>query len=161
MEAMHTAAESDIDDIVLTTTSVCLGLEAARVPPEAVQGCDEDMLTASVTISGAWSGVVGVSCSPELARRAASAMFDTTRLVSEEEACDALREIANIIGGNFKSLVSSPSRLSLPEVRERAVGASGLLPVHRLWFECEGEPLLITVMPEPGCESDDGSDAGH
>jgi Chemotaxis phosphatase CheX len=154
VEAIYTAAEADIDDIVQNLTSMCLGLESARVPPEALPSDDRDMLNASVTISGAWCGVVGVSCSSALARRAASAMYGTAGHITEEEARDALREIANIIGGNFKSLVSSPSSLSLPEVREHAVGAGGVLPVHRLWFECEGEPLLVTVMPEPGCEAD-------
>jgi Chemotaxis phosphatase CheX len=159
VEDIYTAAEADIDDIVQNLTSMCLGLESTRVPPEALQSKDDDMLNASVTISGAWTGVVGVSCSSILARRAACAMYGTCDDITEEEARDALREIANIIGGNFKSLVSSPSSLSLPEVREQAVGAGGLLPVHRLWFECEGEPLLVTVMPEPGCEADAASGA--
>jgi CheY-specific phosphatase CheX len=64
-----------------------------------------ELVTASLAISGARTGTVAVSCSPELARRVAAAMFGTSGQVPDEDARDALREVANIVAGNFKSLV--------------------------------------------------------
>lgn len=148
VESFDNAADADIDDIVRSVATLCLGIHAARVPDDAPDRSGQDLVTASVTISGAWSGSVAVSCSPALARRAAIAMFGTANL-SDDEACDALRELANIIGGNFKGLVSSPSYLSLPVSRDHPLEAAGSRPVRRLCFDCEGDLLLVSVLREP------------
>lgn len=159
LDTFSTTSDADLDDIVRSLASMCLGMDAQRIPAEhalAERG-GAALLTASVTISGAWQGAVAVSCSPGLAQRAASAMFGTGRQVAEEEATDALREIANIIGGNFKSLVSSPSRLSLPVLGDQLSDHGGPSPAHRLWFDCDGELLLVTVQAQPdlsGAESE-------
>lgn len=69
----------------------------------------------SIAINGAWNGVVVVSCSRSLARRAAAAMFHRDyEDMTEPQWRDALNEVANIIGGNVKALLPSPSRLDLP-----------------------------------------------
>jgi hypothetical protein len=150
-DPLDLTAEADLDEIVQSLTSMCLGMDARRIAPVELElRAYDQLMTAWVLITGAWHGAVAVSCMPGLARRAASAMFGTEGQVADDEARDALREIANIIGGNFKSLVSSPSRLSLPVLRDHAPGTSGLLPVHRVWFDCEGEVLLVTVQPQPG-----------
>lgn len=142
-----TTADAAIDDIVQSLASACLGIDAARIPAdEASLAAEGELMTASVAISGAWRGAVAVSCSPHLARRVGSAMFGTSELVSDEEARDALREIVNIIGGNFKSLVSGPSRLSLPTVRDGDGYWTDALPVHRLHFDCGGEVLVVSVL---------------
>ena len=146
MENLAPPSDDDIDDIVHTLASMCLGMEAERIPlgdstPE------DDLLIASVAITGAWTGSVAVSCSRALARRSAQAMFGTTDDVSEEQTSDALREIANIIAGNFKSLVSGPSRLSLPVLREPPAYEAGEGAAHRLGFDCGGHLLLVSFSP--------------
>jgi hypothetical protein len=146
VEALRTA-DADIDDIVQSLASACLGIDAARIPSDsAVDLGSGELMTATIAITGAWHGAVAVSCSPHLARRVGSAMFGTADLVSDEEARDALREIVNIIGGNFKSLVSGPARLSLPTVGDGEGYWADALPVHRLHFDCGGEVLVVSVL---------------
>ena len=150
MEAHDTVADADIDDIVQSVFSLCVGMEAARVPRGDVpQG---ELMVASVAITGAWSGAVAVSCSAALARRTAEAMFGTTELASDEEARDALREVANIIAGNYKSLVSSPSRLSLPIMGDRQLAGPGHRMTCELWFDCGGDLLVVRVAQLPNGE---------
>ena len=76
-------------------------------------------LASVVQISGAWNGAVIVHCTTSLARRATEIMLGIAEgAASAEDIADALGEIANMIGGNIKSLVLEPSHLSLPAVSE-------------------------------------------
>jgi chemotaxis protein CheX len=70
-----------------------------------------------VQISGAWTGSVMLGMSPEVASAAAGVMFK----ISATECTDIDRqevaaELANMIGGNIKSLLPGPSFLSLPTI---------------------------------------------
>jgi chemotaxis protein CheX len=84
-------------------------------------------VTASVSVTGAWMGHVLVSCSDGASRNVAAALlgieFDE---VTDDDVADALGELANIIGGNVKSLLPEPCALSLPHVHVE--GASGRYP---------------------------------
>jgi chemotaxis protein CheX len=72
---------------------------------------------ASVSLTGAWRGHVVVVCSANASREAAAALMGIdTDSVSDEDVADALGELANVIGGNLKSLLPEPSALSLPHV---------------------------------------------
>jgi chemotaxis protein CheX len=76
-----------------------------------------DDVTASVSVTGAWRGHVLVSCSEAASRNAAAALLGIDLDdVSDDDVADALGELANIIGGNVKSLLPEPSALSLPHV---------------------------------------------
>ena len=69
----------------------------------------------TIAITGAWNGHVAVACNRALARQAAARMFHHPETsLKDAEWQDALKEIANIIGGNIKALLPSPSRLELP-----------------------------------------------
>lgn len=70
----------------------------------------------SIRIEGAWNGTVVVACSRKLAQQVALNMFHCSRdKLSEDYVIDAMNEVANIIGGNVKSLLPSPSSLRLPQ----------------------------------------------
>lgn len=87
------------------------------------------------------------------AGRAANAMF-ARAAPSIEDMRDALGELTNVIGGNVKALFPIHSRLSLPAtvVPEHALT---LAPssVDRVWFDWEGEPLLVEVLASEGAAS--------
>jgi hypothetical protein len=157
MTAQGTTADSDLDDIVQSLTSLCLGIDAALLPPASDDpaGPPTSLVTASVAIGGGWSGAVAVSCSRALAHRVACSMFGTARPISDAEAQGALREVATIIGGNFQSLLESPTHLSVPVVGEGAGPAGGAVPVHRLRFDCDGEVLQVSVLRDAVAPSDD------
>ena len=72
---------------------------------------------ASVSVTGAWRGHVVVRCSAQASRNAAAALLGVELDdVTTEDVTDALGELANIIGGNVKSLLPEPCALSLPHV---------------------------------------------
>ncbi|WP_238016287.1 chemotaxis protein CheX [Dactylosporangium sp. AC04546] len=106
-------------------------------------------VTASVSVTGAWRGHVLVSCSDAAARNVAAALlgipFDD---VAEEDVADALGELANIIGGNVKSLLPEPCALSLPHVHVE--GASGRYPAVTEVCHLDGtwmdESVTVTVL---------------
>lgn len=99
---------------------------------------------ASIRIEGAWNGSVVVACSRGLAQRLAEAMFlADDQEVREALRADALCEIANIIGGNVKSLLPSPSRLGLPRYHTGWHPPVGAMPVA---FSSDGEPLHVFLI---------------
>jgi len=116
-----------------------------------------DVTVGCVTVTGAWQGRVLLACPAQLARMAAAAMFDLpAEQLDDREVADALGELTNMIGGNIKSLIPGPSRLSMPAV---TVGASltvpmpGMALVSTVSLACEGLPLTVSVWregPEPG-----------
>lgn len=120
------------DDIIAITNEVWssfLDLELTAVSPEEAV-LVAPVLTAVVTISGAWEGAVLLECPAAHAAAAAACMFSTpTTPPSDEEARDALGELANVVAGNVKSLLPAPSALSMPAVTsagppQRVAGAT-------------------------------------
>ena len=69
--------------------------------------------------------------------------------VSEEEVQDALGEVANMTGGSVKNTLTGRSELSLPAVTEGTdytVTVPGSKLVSQVNFECEGEPLEVSIL---------------
>lgn len=80
----------------------------------------------SIRIEGAWNGEVIVACSHSLARQVALNMFHCPEdKLRNEYLADAMNEVANIIGGNIKSLLPSPSYLRLPRFHENWLPHAG------------------------------------
>jgi len=100
--------------------------------------------------SGGWEGAVTIACSTAFARRAAGTMFELTpESASLDEVRDALGELTNIVGGNIKAMLPGPSKLSLPTVTEGtdySFHVQGSAPLREVWFECDGEPLVVSVL---------------
>ena len=72
---------------------------------------------ASVSITGSWHGHVVVACSAGAAKQAAAAfLMMEPEEVSEADLADVLGELANIIGGNVKSMLPDGCFISLPHV---------------------------------------------
>lgn len=136
-----------VQQTVETVWATLLGLAVQRrsTPP-----ADETAAwSGTVRISGAWDGEVRVHCSPELAHRAAAILFAVERAAANAaQAEDALRELANVTGGNLMEVLPGPSHLSMPSVSQgsEAPPATAGLLLSRLHFECEGEPLTVVVL---------------
>lgn len=110
---------------------------------------DGEVTVGCVRVTGEWQGNVLLACPAQLARMAASAMFDLPAAqLDDEQVADALGELTNMIGGNIKSLIPGPSRLSMPTV---TVGASSTVPMGRgallgtVSLACQGLPLTVSV----------------
>ena len=105
-------------------------------------------VTASVSVTGAWHGHVAVSCSAAAADQLTAALLGVDRTeVSEDDITDALGELANVFGGNVKSLLPGPCELSLPHV---VIGAGTRWPatteVCYLQASWLGEAVEISVL---------------
>lgn len=105
-------------------------------------------LTVTVAVRGAWNGYVELTFPQPTARLAAAAMllFGADEL-SERDVQDAIGELVNIVGGNVKSLLPSPTKLSLPEVTSRLEhdGDEGLRLLAEVAYGAPATPVLARV----------------
>jgi chemotaxis protein CheX len=105
-------------------------------------------VSASVSVTGAWRGHVVVRCSETASRNAAAVLLGVELdAVTPDDVTDALGELANIIGGNVKSLLPEPCALSLPHVLIH--GESGypqVIEVCQLQAIWRDEPVTVSVL---------------
>jgi chemotaxis protein CheX len=113
------------------------------------QGVADDRVTACVHLSGAFSGSVTVQCSDSAARDAAAVLFAIpVGEVTDGEVVDAIGEIANMVGGNVKSMLPGPSNLSLPAVAQgyrSSLTVAGASVVRQVQLRWRAEPIVVTL----------------
>jgi chemotaxis protein CheX len=111
-------ASSDI--LALTENVWASMLELEVVPATEAESLlvGDDCVAGSVSIRGDWNGLVSVALAPDLARLVTSKMFELDIEEADDEMCaDAVGEIANMLGGGFKAILSGEdNKLGLPEV---------------------------------------------
>lgn len=76
--------------------------------------------------------------------RALLAMGDD-ETVSDADFADAVGELANVVGGNIKSLVTNPGSLTLPVVTHEAPDMSGGTRLIETYFGWKGAPLGVSL----------------
>ena len=130
--------------------STVLGLPIRPDPASILFDSTPGLLTGCIEISGAWQGAVTLDCGSTLARSAAAIMFGIEPgETSHDQVHDALGELTNILGGQVKSLLPEPCRLSLPAIAEGADYAFRCLDdkvLTRLDFTCEDAPVRVTIV---------------
>ncbi|QNG36612.1 chemotaxis protein CheX [Geodermatophilaceae bacterium NBWT11] len=133
--------DETVNAVAAEVWSALVGEDEVLVPGD---GPVADGRSAWVGVEGPWSGLVVLTCS-------ASATDDLTRAVlqlapaeelADEDVDDVLRELANILGGNVKSLLPGPSTLGLPQTGTPPQPGTDVRPVGATW---RGHPLTITV----------------
>lgn len=143
-------SDDDIREIVANICASLLDMGVQPVDKAPERPIHEHAYTSSVQITGAWEGAVSVDFSEPLARKMTEAMFGMeVGEAARDEILDALGEVANVAGGNVKALLPSPAQLSMPSVTEGVnyvVRVPGTAVVNHVGFECEGEPLVVTVL---------------
>jgi chemotaxis protein CheX len=152
-EAEMQPYEADIQQSVESLWSSILGL---GVVPGTGDSSAEELdrsLTSGVGIEGAWRGFVRIQCPDPLARLLTASMFgDSPDVAGPEQIQDALGELANITGGNFKSLLPEPCSLSLPKYGPavlESIRSEGLDLLSQVGFLCDGYPFLVSVYVDP------------
>jgi chemotaxis protein CheX len=130
-------------DDLLSVTRTCwdtlLALPVESAPPREPGGP-----SATVTIRGAYDGVVELALSPALAARAARIVLDAPAPADDDVRATVL-ELTNILGGNLKARLPQPSRLGLPSTD----AADGRV-LHELNASCDGEPIRVRVRQAGG-----------
>jgi chemotaxis protein CheX len=141
----------DIEGLVANVFLATLGIEVASAGPPVPGG---EVSSSLVGITGTWDGAVIVACDRDLAVRFAMAMFALAESeVSDDEINDALGELANMVGGNFKSMLPPICNLSLPTVvegREYRVRLPGADVVRELDFGVGAAHVRVTVAERQG-----------
>ncbi len=141
----------DISTIVQNILSTMLEMEATtNVPLTAIKRTHQ--VTGCIQISGEWQGAVVVQSSEEFARTVASRLFEESREnLVEDDLRDAFAELTNMIGGNIKGQVPSPSFLSIPSVmtgQDFEVHLRNAKVIRELGFDCDGDSLRIIMFEE-------------
>jgi chemotaxis protein CheX len=105
-----------------------------------------ERVTGCVHLSGAYTGSIMLSCSGPAARDAAAALFSMQPSdVTQNEIIDAIGELANMVGGNVKSMLPGPSALSLPAVVHGQVAVPGAQVVREVYLTWRNEPLAVSL----------------
>ncbi len=152
------AAVPDAETLQMIVGDVFTGLLGDVEPPLPDDAASTDLpVLASVSVSGGWNGRVVVECSAPLARLVTSQLLLTTEdQLLDEDVRDVVGELANVIGGNVKSVMPGPSTLSLPlsslsgslvDAEFPAPAGGGVAAAVQLaWRQ---EPLRVSVFTEP------------
>jgi chemotaxis protein CheX len=144
-------AALDQETLQLIVGDVFTGLLGDVEPPDVAFAAEPDNLPvrASVSISGEWNGTVVVACSTPLARLVTAQLLLTTDAdLVDDDVRDAVSELANVIGGNVKSVMPGPSVLSLPSssLGEASVSpAPSDGPASSIRLAWRAEPLQVSV----------------
>ncbi len=144
--------ESDLRVIVDTVMESFLHEHAVIAPPAQVTEVPGDEVwVGCVTMNGAFTGAVTLTCTRGFARRAARSLFsEEPSFAAEDEAArDVLAELTNVMGGNIKCLLAtlgeSTSNLSLPLVSVGSLEIPGAALSAELWSECGSDRIRVAI----------------
>ena len=140
----------EVSQLIETVWTVVLGCDVRPVTQATSPQHSTDSLTGMVEITGAWEGIVVLQCPLELVRRAAAAMFEIEPdLLTSDQLEDALGELTNIVGGNFKALLPASAHLGLPAVVKNPVrnhALAGATVLEQLAFETSGFVFVLSIL---------------
>jgi chemotaxis protein CheX len=109
-----------------------------------------DRLTAVVHLAGDWNGAVLLEADRALAYRLAAHFLPANpQAIPDDVVRDVLGELANMIGGNLKCVLTRGICLSMPSVvdgSDYSLKVCGAQIRERLSFECVEGPFWVTVL---------------
>lgn len=134
---------SIVQSIFATMMDLSVEMAERYSPPQG------DRLTASVFLEGSWNGAVSIECSRQQACDLAGRFLcgDAPSEV-DDDVRDVMGELANIIGGNFKSTLGADVRLSVPSVIDGSdyeVRVCGTGKCEQLGFRYAGGDFSVLV----------------
>jgi chemotaxis protein CheX len=114
---LYAPTRDDLAEIVEQVWSAYLDPEGINpLIPLDDMAVDGDVHS-SVSITGSWHGHIVVACSAGAAKLVAAAFLMVEPAeVTDADLADVLGELANIIGGNVKSMLPDGCFISLPHV---------------------------------------------
>jgi len=142
----------ETDDVVAITQNVSSTMIQMDAHPISMDACGEPEMemVGCIQIVGEWCGTVLLKTSVALASTAGSRMFGLDENdVADVERQDSLAELTNMIGGNIKSIVPSPSNLSLPTItkgNDFQVRNFGSIPISETAFQCDEHVFRVVIL---------------
>ena len=139
---------SEVAQIVESVFENMLSLEAAESgAPWFPSG---DRLTAAVHMTGDWSGAVLLECDRRQACRFAGRFLSMEPSDAVDDVVrDVLGELANMIGGNMKCVLTRGIRLSMPSVVDGGDYSLRICKAEirqRLAFQCAEGLFWVTIL---------------
>jgi chemotaxis protein CheX len=139
---------SELAQIVESVFVTMMSLEVVECATPWFPGGDR--LKSAVHLAGDWNGAVVLECDREQACRLAGRYLsmDPPEMV-DDVVRDVLGELANMIGGNIKCVLSRGIRLSMPSVVDGSaysLRVCGAEVKERLAFQCAEGVFWITVL---------------
>lgn len=106
-----------------------------------------DPVVAWVDLHGPWAGRAELTTDLATAHDLARALLGMGdhEVVSSLDLVDAFGEVANVVGGNVKSLLPLQGSLGLPQVAPAAPAVPGACVVQELPLSWRGRPLVVAV----------------
>jgi chemotaxis protein CheX len=156
--------EKTLVEFIRTATAdvftTMLGLGIANEPEYSDKNPPtiSDGVLAFVGMAGSWTGAGAISCSAAFACRICNQLLMTEADAVNEEVLDAVGEVANMIIGNFKTMVEEhlgPLGLSIPTViygrnfTSRSLGSNHWMVLP---FRCGDETITIRCCLAPAKE---------
>jgi chemotaxis protein CheX len=139
---------AELAQIVESVFETMLSLEAVPCATPWFDG--EGRLTSVVHLAGEWNGAVLLECNRTQACLFAGRFLSSNPPDTVDDVVrDVLGELANMIGGNMKCVLSPGIQLSMPSVVD---GSNYSLRVcraevrHRLAFQCDEGLFWITIL---------------
>jgi chemotaxis protein CheX len=147
---MEATESLDLDRIVMDVFQTMLSDEVFSVDQQQWVS-DADRLTASVHFAGPKPGALMIECSKQDACSVAELLTGVHHDDVSEDVLDGLAEMANMVGGNLKSLLHAGAGLSMPKVgagRPFALEVEGDTPHVRQAFACRDAIFWVTYVSE-------------
>ena len=117
-----------------------------------------DSATCAVFFAGAWGGALLVEVPLAMALEFTSKLMRIPKpLEFDNDVCDALGELANMIGGNLKSVLPRGVNLSMPSVVEGSRYSVHICGGHRnkkMAFAGPDGPFWVTLVETGGATQD-------
>jgi chemotaxis protein CheX len=139
---------ADLDRVVGMVFETMLNMEVT--PVERVWQKRPGVMTAAVQFAGQWKGAVFVECTEDQACQIAARLMNIPSPTSiDEDAVDSIGELANMIGGNMKSVMPRGVELSAPLVvagSDYGLRLRSCDLVTRAVFDTECGPFWITLV---------------
>jgi chemotaxis protein CheX len=139
---------NELAQIVESVFETMLNLEVGQRGTPWFPGGDR--LTAAVHLTGDWNGAVLVECDRRQACRFAGRFLSIEPPETMDDVVrDVLGELANMIGGNLKCVLTRGIRLSMPSVvdgSDYSMRICGADVRERLAFQCAEGLFWITIL---------------
>ena len=139
------AHQSELDRIVADVLDVMF---SASTTPSPAEHSGKNSYTATVSFVGDWKGAILVRCGILTAEELAQRLLRRDA-VSEADVADAMGELANMIGGNLKSVLPPGVILSVPNVAlggDLAVRICGKNESKSTHYRCDAGTFEVTLV---------------
>jgi len=144
-----------LEQTVSSVFETMMGVDIAGV--QAGWSTDSSRVTATLHFAGVWSAVLMLEVTRPLACFLAGHFLDTEPPQEvNDDVRDVVGELANMVGGNLKSVLAPGALLSIPEVidgKDFNLRISAGKTCAESVFRCEAGLFRVTLIETPGSVS--------